>query len=409
MRVLIAAFEEAIPLLILPHEDRASVTEKLKLIQRSVRYGKKKPPKLVFVQNLAEAFFFLKEGKTPSVRKEAEVLSENRPKNADSESEELDSLLPLSESLRRIIEVSIAGSHHLLLLGPRGAGKSHALHWWRALQFEAEADTQIEQALTRELSEPFAQIPGKIGRTVGVHARPQALIGSCQGSLGNPRWIPGEFSKAHGGALFADELPEWNRDTREAFREPLERGMIRLNRQESLEFPARFTLVATGNSCACGGWPKSLSGVQEREARSKRKICHCMPHEESAYQKRLSGPILDRIDLVSWVIPKPHEKREALSIESLKARLNAASSKLSHKYGDLPGRLSAHALESILKENPRFLSSLLSLEGSSLRSRHKILRIALTLSAFDEGEGPENHHFLEASYYRPEALGLGLE
>jgi magnesium chelatase family protein len=162
-------------------------------------------------------------------------------------------LLPLEPALARLVGVAAAGCHHLLLLGPRGSGKSCALDWMPWLLPPPGRDERIQRILTDELlgvrgerGEELAPV-----RRVGTGVKSQALLGSF-----TPQGLrPGELGLAHGGLLLADEFPEWTRDSREALRVPLERGVVHLNRVAgSVELPARFLLAASGNLCPCGLW-----------------------------------------------------------------------------------------------------------------------------------------------------------
>ncbi len=311
-----------------------------------------------------------------------------------SESSTDSPLLRLDPWLERVIGVSSSGGHHLILLGSRGSGKSTALEWLLHLTETPSPEVQAMQLLMEDLSlSPSTQ--GRALRAplrrVSSQVKPSALVGSI--SAGGIR--PGEFALAHGGILHADEFPEWSRDSREVLREPLETGWVNLTRtQGSLQFPAQFQLAATGNLCPCGGW----DGSQE----SLRQECRCTPQQRKTYVERLSGPVLDRIDLVARV-PAPHRRSfetpqsELFSLPERVARTRAA---LRSHWNELPGRIAAQTLETILEQRSALKQEIDTLGRQSYRDRHKILRLALTLAAWDGHSEPLAQHILEARAYR---------
>jgi predicted ATPase with chaperone activity len=234
---------------------------------------------------------------------------------------------------------------------------------------------------------------------------------------------PGEFSLAHGGVLLADELPEWSRDSRESLREPLERGKVSLNRtQASADLPARFILAANGNLCPCGGWPRLLRAGYDG-AQTKLFPCICKDSEVSTYLRRLSGPVLDRIDIIQLVLPlrsKGMEEQNASDTFRLfKERTEIAQELGGRTWGMPPGLLGAAEIEAILKDHPTWRDILNRRKNVGMRSRHKIVRIALSLAIFERVEGgmsstslplplplPAERHFEESFYLRPEGLNL---
>src|SRR5690606_16401341 len=125
--------------------------------------------------------------------------------------------------------------------------------------------------------------------------------------------------------LIADEWPEWNRDTRESFREPLEQGKVTLTRTRGqFEFPARFVLAATGNFCPCGGWPADLPLPAQTDQKPLK--CKCPPHQKELYQNRLTGPLLDRIDIVTRILRPPLKR--AFSPTEIKTHFDSLKEKV---------------------------------------------------------------------------------
>jgi magnesium chelatase family protein len=327
-------------------------------------------------------------------------------------------LLPLSPSLERVIAVAAIGAHHLLLLGPKGSGKSHALDWLVALQPESLLEARWKAALLDEwsASRKAPSLPVQLSnqrpvRRVSCQVRPSALLGGV--SSAGIRL--GEFSLSDGGLLIADEFPEWSRDSREALREPLERGSVSLNRVGlSAELPAKFIFAANGNLCPCGGWPALPlpRSVDESSSGFIPSPCRCAPRVKKAYLSRLSGPVLDRLDLVflNQVQPVKRSGTAPHSFHLLKEKVWVAQQRARNQWGDLPGALSAAKLEELLANRPQWETALAQARLSSLRARHKVLRVAMSLALLDCGPTgpvePGPAQFLEASCYRAEYYGL---
>ncbi len=319
-------------------------------------------------------------------------------------------LLPLAPTLLRAVCAASAGSHHLLLLGPRGAGKSHALEWARELQPRPAARALVEHRLLEELVRPSAHSPaGHAGappefliRRVGTHAKPAALMGS----YGQSGLRPGEYSLAHGGLLIADELPEWARDSRESLREPLERGRVTLTRAGgSIELAAGFRLAASGNLCPCGGWPGHCPTPERAPP------CRCSPSQLRSYLMRLSGPILDRIDLTVTVLSSARELSGSPPFSAAAQNCEESRSRMVRRWGNPSGLIPPHDLETIVHDLGGW-ARLVEPRGSqateaapfSLRSRHKQARVALTLAALDGCDQPRPSHWKEAALLRSDPL-----
>ncbi len=183
---------------------------------------------------------------------------------------------------RRALEIAAAGGHNLLLIGPPGTGKSMLARRLPGLLPPLTEDEAVEAAAVASVAGLTPRRPLNVRPFRAPHhtASASALVG------GGPWPRPGEISLAHNGVLFLDELPEFSRPVLEALREPLESGRITVARAaRTLEFPARFQLVAAMNPCPCGS-----HGDPGR-------LCHCSPDQVRRYRERLSGPFLDRIDI----------------------------------------------------------------------------------------------------------------
>ncbi|MFO1298813.1 MAG: YifB family Mg chelatase-like AAA ATPase [Burkholderiaceae bacterium] len=187
---------------------------------------------------------------------------------------------------KRALEVAAAGAHNLLMVGPPGAGKSLLAQRLPTIQPPLTGDEALETAALAGLAGRFT--PADWGRRPFRAPHHGASAAAIVGGGTNPR--PGEASLAHHGVLFLDELPEFSRTVLEALREPLETGRIGVARAaRQVEFPARFQLVAAMNPCPCG-----FLGSER---------CRCTPEQVRRYQARLSGPLLDRIDVLIGVQP----------------------------------------------------------------------------------------------------------
>ncbi|MBC7387053.1 MAG: ATP-binding protein [Cryobacterium sp.] len=296
-------------------------------------------------------------------------------------------LLPLPPALARLLEIAAAGAHHFLLLGPKGIGKSLALEWFLALQPELEPETLRIRAFISEMTGKSDAISF---RRVSPQAKPAALIGSF--SAGRLR--PGEFSLAHGGVLLADEFPEWHRDAREALREPLERKKITITRVEgAYELPCDFIFAGNGNLCPCGGVPGSPmdSGLP---------ACRCLPADRARYFSRLSGPILDRLDLVFTLRSPPDPSIPSRAFSEAKSRVWETRARLKKNHGTMPGKMTAGDLEELLTRSPDLRKKLDAIRFTSFRDRHKTLRLSLTLAALHGREAPGLDDFREARLLR---------
>jgi magnesium chelatase family protein len=288
--------------------------------------------------------------------------------------------LPLSPKLERTLGIAVAGHHHIVLVGPRGSGKTRAIERLASLLPEDTPLSRLQRLLLEELRDPFARAestPCAI-RRVSTFVKPAALTGG----FGSDGVVPGEFSLAHGGLLIADEFLEWPRDSREALREPLEAGVITLTRAKgSTRLPAGFLLAATSNPCPCG-----------------LKLCRCPKNTRDNYWRRLSGPIRDRIDIGVHVENASTGAVTPFSASQDKIRLFQKRAR--ELWGYQPGRIPAETIEVLIKTNPSWQDKKALKSADSLRSRHKTVRLALSLGLWDGADTPTDYHFYEAELYR---------
>ena len=304
---------------------------------------------------------------------------------------------------RRALEVAAAGGHHLLLIGPPGCGKSLLAARLPGLLPEATEEEALESAA-------IASISGRGLDPARWRSRPfRAPHHTCSaialaGGGSEPR--PGEISLAHHGVLFLDELPEWERRALEVLREPLESGVVTISRAaRSAEFPARFQLVAAMNPCPCG-WAGDPSGR-----------CLCSPEVIRRYRGRISGPLLDRIDL-HVEVPRlpPAELRpdaaEGEATEIVHARVQRARA-LQHARAGKPnarlGQAETGASCGLSNADHALLEQAVEQLQLSARSMHRIMRVARTIADLAGAPHIATPHLAEAIGYRRMDRGVVAE
>ena len=295
---------------------------------------------------------------------------------------------------KRALEIAAAGHHALLLLGPPGTGKSMLAERLPGLLPAMDEDELLASAALQGLLRADAHADAAIGRRPVRAPHHSASAAALVGGGVPPR--PGEISLAHGGVLFLDELPEFPRSALEALREPLETGAITISRAaRQARFPARFQLVAAMNPCPCG-W----LGAPATPGRSG-PHCRCTPEVVARYRGRLSGPLLDRIDLQVEVLAAPPAELLALPdgepSATVAARVAAARARQLARQGCPNARLDAAGVDAAVGADERL--------GWSGRALHRTLKVARTIADLAGAARVGSVHVAEAMQYRRPLAG----
>ena len=293
---------------------------------------------------------------------------------------------------KRALEIAAAGGHSLLLVGPPGTGKSMLAQRLPGLLPPLTDDEALASAALAGLTTATSEAPA-FGRRPVRSPHHTASAVALVGGGSPPR--PGEISLAHGGVLFLDETPEFPRAALEALREPLESGRITISRAaRQASFPARFQLVAAMNPCPCGwlGAPATLG-----------KSCRCTPDAVARYQGRLSGPLLDRIDLQVEVLAAPAAELMAQpdgeASSTVAERVAAARARQMQRQGEANALLEPGRIDEFCRLDEaaaRFLRNAAERLGWSGRRLHRCLKVARTIADLAGSEGIATAHVAEA-------------
>ena len=293
---------------------------------------------------------------------------------------------------RRALEIAAAGAHSLLMLGPPGTGKSLLASRLPGILPEMSEAEALQAATIKSISGlPVSSVNWKRRAFRAPHHTASAV--ALVGGGSNP--APGEISLAHHGVLFLAELPEFDRKVLEVLREPLESGRIMISRAaRQAEFPAQFQLIAAMNPCPCG-----YSGDPSGR-------CHCNIDQIERYRRKISGPLLDRIDLHVEVPRLAFEELDGPGGECsalVRARVVQARQRQLQRTGVLNNQLDNSQLQSVctVEHSARLLlQRAMEQLRLSARAYHRILKVARTIADLDRSEGIASQHLLEAINYR---------
>lgn len=299
---------------------------------------------------------------------------------------------------RRALEIAAAGGHNMLMVGSPGSGKTLMAHCLAGIlpemTFEESIETTKLYSLAGLLKPGLPVITARPFRAPHHSASAVSLVGGGK----NPR--PGEVSLAHNGVLFLDEMPEFGKDCLEALRQPMEDGIINISRvSASVTYPARILLVGACNPCPCGYYGDPL------------RQCGCTPLQIKRYLGKISGPILDRID-ISITIPRLsyeelNESKPSETSATVRKRVSATRAIQQNRFQDLPISWNAHMTGAQAREYAMLTSEAKILLKSSFkqfklsaRSHDKLIKVARTIADLAGSETVESEHLAEAIQYR---------
>ena len=303
------------------------------------------------------------------------------------------------ENVKRALEVAAAGGHNALMVGPPGSGKTMLARRLSTILPPLTTDEALETT-------KIHSVCGKLKAKHGVVARrpfraPHHTISDAGLCGGGAHPSPGEISLAHNGVLFLDELPEFKRRVLEVLRQPLEEGSITISRaQSTVDYPARFMLIASMNPCPCG------------HLNDPKRECVCAPAHVQRYLSRLSGPLMDRIDLHVEVTPVPFDEldgpRHGERSKQVRTRVLAARNRQAHRFAEQRGvhcnaQMGTRLVQAHCQLGDRsrnLLKMAIERMGMSARAYTRILKVARTIADLDEQETIRPEDVSEAIQYR---------
>ncbi|MDD5043810.1 MAG: YifB family Mg chelatase-like AAA ATPase [Patescibacteria group bacterium] len=354
--------------------------------------------KIIPVKNLSELIQFLQKEKIPPEVEPLDFQSELQ--NVDYGSADM-AYIKGQEQAKRALEIVAAGAHNILMSGPPGSGKTFLARTIPTILPNLTVEESLE--ITRVYSAAGLLPPNQpVARKRPFRSPHHTASGVAL--VGGGTWPkPGEISLAHRGILFLDEFPEFDRRVLENLRQPLEDGVVAVSRVSgTVEFPAKFILVAAQNPCPCG------------YASDPKRICTCSPMQILKYQKKVSGPLLDRIDIHIEVPQIDFEKmvsdNHGESSADIRGRVEAARGRQRERFGKsgifANSEMSSEEVKKFcpLREDTReLLRNAVAQMRLSARSYHRVLKLARTIADLAGSEEITTEYVAEALQYRPKA------
>ncbi len=347
------------------------------------------------VESLQEVIRLLGHGELPSPHVTDTCLSTKSSPVHDSDMSEVKG----QEHAKRALEVAAAGGHNLLMVGPPGSGKSMLAKRLSTILPDFSFEEKIETTRIHSLAGVLPQDKPIVSTRPFRYTHHTISYAGIAGGGSTPR--PGEISLAHNGVLFMDEMPEYRRDVLEVLRQPMEDKCITISRAGiAIKYPAKFMLVGAMNPCPCGYYSTAI------------KNCVCSPLQIQKYRGRISGPLLDRIDIHVNLPPlSSHDIRNNSMGESsaeIRSRVNMARENQRIRYGSERGvYCSADLRESHLgkycrigRDSDILIGNAMERLGLSVRGYDKILRVARTIADLDSREDILPQDVAEAIGYR---------